>query len=323
VVVAFPRWGGSERHAISSRRVSVQGLLIESSSFPVELEDGALVVVRVCGRGPRLVLSHGNGFAIDAYRRFWERFTDRYQVVTFDFRHHGRSSPYRGMTEVWPQLIRDFDVILGAVESELGKAPSLGAFHSMSALTALLHAAEHASPWIGIVAFEPPVRPPVAHPDYEAFMDLNRKLAVRAARRRSEFADAAVLVDSFCRTASFDAIDQDGLQLLAEATLRWSEPKHLFELACAPELESSIFDMQGLDHAWPRISRVKIPVNLVAGLQGDAEFGTIAAIERDLARNAGFSFSTVSNASHFLQLEKPAECAAIVDAFHAALTAPR
>jgi pimeloyl-ACP methyl ester carboxylesterase len=303
--------------------VSIQGLLIENRSFQVELEDGAFVVVRVCGSGPRLVLSHGNGFAIDAYRRFWERFTDRYQVVTFDFRHHGKSSPWRGITNVWPQLVRDFDVILKAVESELGKAPSVGVFHSMSALAALLHAAEHAAPWIGIVAFEPPVRPPLAHPDYEAFMDLNRKLAERAVRRRSQFPDTAVLVESFRRAASFDAIDQDGLQLLADATLRWNEPKGLFELACAPELESNIFGMQGLDHAWSRISRLKTPVDLVAGLQGDGGFGVIARIERDLARDAGFSFSTVANASHFLQLEKPGECAAIVDAFHARLTAPR
>ena len=126
----------------------------ETHAFDVILEDGATASVRAYGRGPRVICSHGNGLAADAFQSFWRLFVDDYQTVVFDFRHHGRSSPYRGaIPKVWPQLIRDYDAIMRGITRELGAAPSLGAFHSMSALTTLLHASEYESPWIGIVGF--------------------------------------------------------------------------------------------------------------------------------------------------------------------------
>jgi hypothetical protein len=44
-----------------------------SDSFGVALDDGAKILVRRHGRaeGPRLLISHGNGFAIDAYFPYW------------------------------------------------------------------------------------------------------------------------------------------------------------------------------------------------------------------------------------------------------------
>ena len=55
------------------------------------MSDGATVHVRRHGNagGPRLVLSHGNGFAIDAYFPFWCHFLHDCEVVVFDQRNHG------------------------------------------------------------------------------------------------------------------------------------------------------------------------------------------------------------------------------------------
>ena len=92
------------------------GDVTPSRVFEVDLDDGATVCVRAYGRGPRLVTSHGNGLAIEAYRPFWSLLVDRYQVVMFDFRHHGLSSPYRGPIGNWPQFIADFGPILAAIE---------------------------------------------------------------------------------------------------------------------------------------------------------------------------------------------------------------
>src|SRR4051812_32637443 len=100
-------------------------------AFDIRLEDGATASVRVYGRGPRIIASHGNGLAIDAFQNFWGAFIADFETVVFDFRHHGRSSLYRGVAHPWPQLVRDFDVILRGIADELGPAPSLGAFHSM------------------------------------------------------------------------------------------------------------------------------------------------------------------------------------------------
>lgn len=292
----------------------------ERHSFQVALDDGAMASVRVYGQGPRVIASHGNGLAIDGFRSFWQALANDFETVVFDFRHHGRSSPYtKPVPHIWPQLIRDLDVILAGIARELGPAPSLGAFHSMSGLAALLHASTHTTPWIGLVGFEPPVTPPATHPDFAGFTAANRKLAERSALRRTEFPAVQELVDSFRRSPSFAGVDQDGLQALAESTLRWNADRQLYELACAREFESGVFAMQELDGAWDRICTVKLPVTLVAG-QSATSVSPFVGIERALAEQAGFAFTTVQDATHFMQIEKPAECAAIVAAFHASLT---
>src|SRR2546430_11201543 len=45
-----------------------------TDSFPATMDDGAQILIRRAGNpnGTRLFLSHGNGFAIDGYRVFWE-----------------------------------------------------------------------------------------------------------------------------------------------------------------------------------------------------------------------------------------------------------
>jgi pimeloyl-ACP methyl ester carboxylesterase len=293
--------------------------LTERHAFEVQLEDGATASVRVYGHGPRIICSHGNGLAIDAFESFWRLFTDDYETVVFDFRHHGRSSPYRqAVPHVWPQLVRDYDAIMTGITRELGAAPSLGAFHSMSALTTLLHAAEYASPWIGIVGFEPPATPPSHYPEFEMFRGDNTRLAGRAAKRRSEFPNIQELFVSYRRSSAFAGVDDAGLQALASSTLRWNDDRQLYELACAREFEASIFAMQDLEGAWERMCKVKIPVQIVTGVPktGPSPFNDI---ERAFARDGGFGFTTVQDASHFMQMEKPAECAAIVRAFHASL----
>ena len=52
---------------------------VPSESFDVELEDGAKIRVRRHGNpaGVRLTVTHGNGFAADAYLPFWQLLTPR------------------------------------------------------------------------------------------------------------------------------------------------------------------------------------------------------------------------------------------------------
>jgi len=291
----------------------------EKHAFDVVLEDGATASVRVYGEGPRVICSHGNGLAADAFRSFWRLFIDDYETVVFDFRHHGRSSPYRKpILQIWPQLIRDYDAIMKGITRELGAAPSLGAFHSMSALTTLLHAAEYETPWIGIVGFEPPAMPPSHYPEFPIFHADNTRLTERTLKRRFEFQRVAELYESYRRSSTFAGVDDSGLQALAAATLRWNADKQLYELACPRELEAGIFAMRGMEDAWERICRIKLPVQLVAG-QPKAGPCPFIAIESAFARDGGFSFAIVQDATHFMQMEKPEECAAIVRAFHAAL----
>jgi hypothetical protein len=53
-------------------------------TFDAVMGDGAVIRVRRHGRldaGVRLVVSHGNGFAIDGYYPFWGPLGERFEVV--------------------------------------------------------------------------------------------------------------------------------------------------------------------------------------------------------------------------------------------------
>ena len=59
-----------------------------SMTFDVMLEDGAKIRVRRHGHadGVRLFLSHGNGFAADAYLLYWQYLLPKFDLVIFDLR---------------------------------------------------------------------------------------------------------------------------------------------------------------------------------------------------------------------------------------------
>ena len=43
--------------------------------------------------GVRLLVTHGNGFAADAYYPYWRHLLSEFDVLVFDFRNHGQNVP--------------------------------------------------------------------------------------------------------------------------------------------------------------------------------------------------------------------------------------
>src|SRR6476620_2948713 len=107
---------------------------VPSETFDVVLEDGASIRVRRHGNreGVRLTVTHGNGFASDAYLPFWQQLTPHYDVLVFDFRNHGQNVPVEPPNHNYAQLSRDLDRVRDAIDSRLGTKTTLGIFHSMS-----------------------------------------------------------------------------------------------------------------------------------------------------------------------------------------------
>ena len=289
--------------------------LTPKRTFDVVLEDGANVIVRAYGHGPRLIMSHGNGLAIDGYKPFWSLLVDRYEVVMFDFRHHGLSSPFTKQIENWPQFIRDFELIISKIQSELGPQEPVGVFHSMSAITSLLHASEYTVPWRAIVAFEPPVPPRVDHKDYEPFFELHRQLAEGAARRRQAFASVDDLARSFGSRASFRRLTSERLYGLAASTLRFQPETNDYHLACEREFEAETFRLKNLGDAWGRVCKVSLPVCIVAGKPSEDENQCLATIAQRIADGAKFAFTSIPDSTHFLQIEQSAACVAALERF--------
>ena len=67
--------------------------------------------------GMRLTVTHGNGFAADAYLPFWQLLAPKYDVLVFDFRNHGQSPPVTPANHNYAQFSRDLEVILQAIDT--------------------------------------------------------------------------------------------------------------------------------------------------------------------------------------------------------------
>ena len=65
--------------------------------------------------GPRLVLSHGNGFAIDAYFPFWSRFLQDCEVILYDQRNHGWNPRHSFAQHTEIQMALDMETVALAV----------------------------------------------------------------------------------------------------------------------------------------------------------------------------------------------------------------
>jgi pimeloyl-ACP methyl ester carboxylesterase len=283
-------------------------------AFPVTLGDGAKVIVRHLGSGPRLVLSHGSGLAIDAYSAFWKLLSKTHQVVMFDFRHHGLSSPLTHPVSNWPQFLEDFDTILGAIETKLGKAPSVGVFHSMSAITALVHASFGSAPWEGLVAFEPPVPVPEDHRLRANFLEMHGKLIEITEKRRSSFPSIEALANSFASREHFRRLSPEAVQGLAASTLR-PNISGGFDLACDRNFEAETYRFRNLPDAWQRATSLPMPVMIVSSQAGPGENHLLEEVARAVADDGNYEFARVEDSTHFLQLERPEQCANIVETF--------
>src|SRR5258708_6603382 len=140
-----------------------------SATFEVPLEDGAQIRMRRHGNpdGVRLLVTHGNGFAADAYFPYWRHLLSKFDVLVFDFRNHGQNVPMVPSNHHYAQLARDLEQVVQEVTAKLGPKKTAGIFHSMSARAAMKHAVEIGWPPGRPRLFEPPDVALKGHPLYE------------------------------------------------------------------------------------------------------------------------------------------------------------
>ena len=93
----------------------------EFSEFDVLAEDGARFVVRHHPNpsATRLYITHGNGFAVDGYRVFWEPLLAGFDIVTFDMRNHGRNPMSGADGHHYQRMAVDLAAIHAAAEDRL------------------------------------------------------------------------------------------------------------------------------------------------------------------------------------------------------------
>jgi pimeloyl-ACP methyl ester carboxylesterase len=282
-----------------------------SLTFDVLLDDGAKIAVRRHGfaGGPLLLISHGNGFAADAYFPFWRHFMPRFDVVVFDFRNHGRNEPAVPPHHTYEQLAFDLERVVIAVRSRFGDKPTVGAFHSMSGRTAMKHALEIGWRWDALVLFDPPNVPPPGHPNYAAMEAFEKRLTAWAQRRRRRFATIEELTYEYRQSRATARWVEGAHQLMAQSVLRRSPDGNGYQLVCDPEHEAAIYAAAMTLNLWPPARAFGGPVKLIGCDPNLAEGGATGPANQALAAEGGYDYSFVAGAGHLLQIEQPKECA--------------
>jgi len=263
--------------------------------------------------GPRLIVSHGNGFATDGYVDFWGRFLDDFEVVAFDARNHGWNDRANPPSHDYAHMAHDLDQVRAAAEAGFGRKPTAGLFHSMSAQAAMIAARDLGWRFDAMVLFDPPNNPPEGHPVRAPMVEYLNKLVAWASGRREHFTDPSELAADYAAVrAGRNWVPGSHLRI-AEAALRRAGEG--YELRCPRALEASMYEQGITLGLWPKASDFAGPIKLIGGDPERERPDPTALSNRALAREGGFDYLAMPGTGHLLQLEKPAACADAVRAF--------
>jgi pimeloyl-ACP methyl ester carboxylesterase len=278
------------------------------------MNDGAVIRVRQHGNpeGPRLALSHGNGLAIDGYLPFWGPLCARYELIVFDFRNHGRNPTHRLDHHNWTNFVGDLEHIFQLVQHQFGARRTTGVFHSLSAVSATMHTQRMGKRWDPLVLFDPPFYPRDGHPLREPQTTGENAIAARADRRTPGYKDPMELARQFSKY--FPRWQPEAYELMARATLRRDEASGEYLLACPREFEAHVFRSNRDTSAWTGLGRMPVAVKLICA-DPNLDMAAPALIGKAVAEEAQVAYQAIPETTHFLQIERPAECLRSMERF--------
>ena len=273
----------------------------------VKVDDDGVIVLRRHGNpaGPRLVLSHGNGLAIDLYYPFWSLLAAGFDLVVHDLRNHGWNEVGALENHRFDAFSRDHDSIFEAIERLYGEKPTVGVFHSISALAAM-HTPSRGSHYSAMVLFAPPLCNP--GPRYREFELRAVRTGDRLSWRAPWFRAREELAELHTNLHYFQHAVPGVLDLVARTTLRESGTGQGFELRCPREYEAQIWYEASQPAVSVDFGSLRCPTRIVAS---DPALDPNRP-KFDYSAAAGVDHEFVPRTTHFLQLEKPKECAAVM-----------
>jgi pimeloyl-ACP methyl ester carboxylesterase len=276
------------------------------------LDDGAVIRLRQHGNRarPRVVLSHGNGFAIDGYFPFWRLLLDDFEVVVFDQRNHGQNPRHVEAHHTYPQIARDAAPIRGAIDARFGAKPSAGIFHSLSAVANIHGAVEHGVRWEALVLVDPALNAPGGKAR-EAGSRFEHVLAKWARSRPERFADPSELADQFRASRAASLWLPEAHELMARAVTRPAAGGG-YELSCPGAWEAQVYLHNIKMGTWPLLPKIGSPHLFLLADPNLPTATPACGIAIQAATEFGLNYAVVPGTSHMLQVEKPDLCAAAI-----------
>ena len=271
----------------------------------LRLSDGGVVLLRRHGNpaGPRLLVSHGNGFAADMYFPLWGRFLGDFEVVVFDLRNHGWNPVGDIANHNVPQLKDDLDVICGEVQRRFGQKPTVGIYHSLSALAVCL-SESRGEGYSGLFVLDPPVCKPGK--TYEEFDAATERGAGLTRRRQVRFESIEQCAELLSFAPSYRRAVAGACELAANATLRPDSENHSFVLRCPREYEARIIEYLTAFAVLVEFTTMCCPVK-VLGSDPTIPYSFLPSF--DLGGLMVCDYDFAPEATHMLFIEKPEFCA--------------
>jgi pimeloyl-ACP methyl ester carboxylesterase len=281
----------------------------------IAMEDGACIRVRQHGNraAPRVVLSHGNGFAIDGYFPFWRLLLDAFEVVVFDQRDHGQNPRHDIVGHTYGQVARDARVIRAGIDSQFGAKPSAGIFHSLSAVANIHGRAADGIDWAALVFVDPALLTPGGR-ERAASHRFEHVLAKWARGRPARFAEPSELAAQYRAARASATWVPEAADLMARAVTRPAADGG-YELSCPPEWEARIYE-QNIDMGtWDLLPKLRGPAMFLGADPSLPTATPTAAVVGLAAQAAGLPHVVVPGTGHTLQIERPDLCLDAVLAF--------
>lgn len=269
------------------------------------------------GQGPSLLMVHATGF----HCRVWDQVIRRlpqHHALALDQRSHGRSTQVP-ITN-WAHFGEDLAGFVKARELE----PLVGVGHSMGAHALVQAAAREPERFRALVLIDPVIASPAAyhlpHPAMGSGMH-------PAARRRSRFSSAQEMIERFAARRPYDLFDSQALRDYCAYGLLPAPGGEGFELACTPLNEASVY-MTGRANAgiYASVRALTIPVWVVRARQrtpdADPFDYSYSPTWPELAGEFRQGHDRlISDRSHFLPMEDPAQVAGLISELIASLPA--
>ena len=276
----------------------------------VRLDEETVTAVRRHGRPDspvRLVLSHGNGLAVDAYYPFWSLLTDEFDLIVYDIRNHGWNAVGKQRDHNIPTMVHDHDVLAEAIAARFGDKPTVGVFHSLSTILALLSLS---GPYSGLVLFDPPLCKPTAS---DAEFDEAADRATALTRRRSpRFQSEEQFSDLLRYSPVYLRVLPGVRELVARTTLATAPDGDGLELRCPREFEAQVSEYVRSFAPLLDLSMLYCPTKVI-GADPTLPYAYLPSFDLKDIENVDYDF--IVDSTHLLQLEKPEECVAMLRAF--------
>ncbi len=278
----------------------------------VAVDQDTIIQLRRHGNpaGPRLVLSHGNGLAIDLYYPFWSLLTKDFDLVLFDLRNHGWNGVGNLQHHNVPTFKQDLELILHEIDHQFGAKDKIGVFHSLSALVALLASNPHHG-FSALVLFDPPLcnKLDESHAEFEAAVS---RLATRIRRRAPRFQSREEFIELLEYIPLFQRAVAGVPDLVAKTTLRPATNGTEFELRCPPEYEAQVINYARAFAVLVDFELLACPAKIV-GADPTLPYSYLPTF--DLGDMVAVDYDFLPETTHLLQLEQPHQCAAVMREF--------